>query len=840
MSRVTVGKVAPIPKGIWNSTSTYEKLNMVNKGGILYIAKDNVPIGTDVNNTNYWMKASEKLTIGSVTTVSATAGANATINEGTDGQILNLQIPRGIPGNESIDDMAGLGDTDKVWSADRSVKEIESVTGLQKITGWTPDKYIQTNLSTVDITVEKGNNLGYGYVIVSNVAAGDKFTINGSGASQGRLWAFIDSQNNVLSRANSNITARNLIITAPENSTALILNSNNFTFDCYKGTFTVPTVPKTTNTQQIANTQFVHLLTDDKADIIILKKEAGILNITDAKELVPDNAVIHFLPHQEMYGYDHMIYPGETKNILDQDGRNENNGYVPNAYLDVNGDVISHSSYHISEYTSISPNTVYTISGLTGNAACMCFYDITHNLLQESTIQYANRTKFSFTSPNNAYYCRVSMFKNTVKQNNYMIELGNNATTFEYHKLLPEVSGWTGINLNSYGKNLYYCTLNSRTYQGIEYTNDNGKVILNGTAEATSYWTTTSFLPQYEDLQVFQPGTYTCSCSKDTVELLIYELYPNRHYTVIARNYGKVTFTITKMTHIFVNLKIDSGLAFDNEDIKLQIELGEEATGYEQYSCTTLSFPFDLNEPIYGGWINLQTGRLTRSHILFRPTIQRKQSTNSYGISNWRFIPPQTAVNYTNLTAYSNAFIQSNVSISDVQDECFMIGQNEGYVRLKSERADTVAQAQEYIDSLGMYIVYELRETQPEIKTLTIEEEVQLSKGSNIICTDVDGTTSITYQADTKLYIDNKISEANNNIMSLFKNLFYVEKEPIATKNYTNTDYFVCDGHLCYALSNIPIGSALIYGENYFYTDITNIISGFRNEINTLNENVFS
>lgn len=125
-SRINVGKVCPIPKGNWTSTTTYEKLNMVNKGGVLYIAKDNVEANTAIENTNKWMQATGKTLVGNVETVSYTTGASVTTTTSVDGNtILNFRLPRGISGNDDLDDTAGSGDTDKVWSADKVDREIK-------------------------------------------------------------------------------------------------------------------------------------------------------------------------------------------------------------------------------------------------------------------------------------------------------------------------------------------------------------------------------------------------------------------------------------------------------------------------------------------------------------------------------------------------------------------------------------------------------------------------------------------------------------------------------------------------------------------------------------------
>ena len=125
-SRINVGKVCPIPKGNWTSTTTYEKLNMVNKSGVLYIAKQDVPANTAITNTNYWMQANGSLSIGTVETVSSSTLASATISDSTNGPVLNLSIPRGVTGNESIDDTKGFGDIDYVWSANKSYNEINN------------------------------------------------------------------------------------------------------------------------------------------------------------------------------------------------------------------------------------------------------------------------------------------------------------------------------------------------------------------------------------------------------------------------------------------------------------------------------------------------------------------------------------------------------------------------------------------------------------------------------------------------------------------------------------------------------------------------------------------
>ena len=60
------------------------------------------------------------LEVGTVETVSSTEGADVTMESTQTGAKINFKIPRGPSGSDDIDDTAGSGDTDKVYSADKT------------------------------------------------------------------------------------------------------------------------------------------------------------------------------------------------------------------------------------------------------------------------------------------------------------------------------------------------------------------------------------------------------------------------------------------------------------------------------------------------------------------------------------------------------------------------------------------------------------------------------------------------------------------------------------------------------------------------------------------------
>lgn len=87
------------------------------------------------------------------------------------------------------------------------------------------DGYITTNLSigaVVNLTPSYSGTFGH---IIIDAKEGDVFYVTGSGGNASRLWAFIDSDNKLLSVSLANITRTDEKIVAPTNAAKLISNS---------------------------------------------------------------------------------------------------------------------------------------------------------------------------------------------------------------------------------------------------------------------------------------------------------------------------------------------------------------------------------------------------------------------------------------------------------------------------------------------------------------------------------------------------------------------------------------------------------------------------------------
>lgn len=128
MANINLGKVALNTTGGWDSTTTYEKLDIVSYQGNSYIAKQNVPSGVSVTTgTNYWQLLAEKgetgTSVGDVIIASSTQPYQEEnklwIREGSDEEVEVLTV-------DDIDDSKGESDTDYVWSADKTQKAFYS------------------------------------------------------------------------------------------------------------------------------------------------------------------------------------------------------------------------------------------------------------------------------------------------------------------------------------------------------------------------------------------------------------------------------------------------------------------------------------------------------------------------------------------------------------------------------------------------------------------------------------------------------------------------------------------------------------------------------------------
>lgn len=113
-------------------------------------------------------------------------------------------------------------------------ERLQELSTSTELTGWVTNYYINLSGNTVDLNNPSRYENQYRY-LVADCTPGESFIINGAGGSGPRLWGFIDSSNNVLSKALSSAVGDGLILTAPANSAKLIINDHMTGGKCYRG-----------------------------------------------------------------------------------------------------------------------------------------------------------------------------------------------------------------------------------------------------------------------------------------------------------------------------------------------------------------------------------------------------------------------------------------------------------------------------------------------------------------------------------------------------------------------------------------------------------------------------
>ena len=131
------------------------------------------------------------------------------------------------------------------------VSSLKSALSLSEIV-FVDNKYINTQGSigsVVDLTPQTSTS---GMYSIFDVSEGNSIFLNATGGTAGRLWAFIDSANKLLSHADANAIGENLIVPIPTNATKCIVNIVGHSPDaCFYGYFPESNINK--NSTKIEN-----------------------------------------------------------------------------------------------------------------------------------------------------------------------------------------------------------------------------------------------------------------------------------------------------------------------------------------------------------------------------------------------------------------------------------------------------------------------------------------------------------------------------------------------------------------------------------------------------------
>lgn len=394
--------------------------------------------------------------------------------------------------------------------------------------------------------------------------------------------------------------------------------------------------------------------------------------------------------------------------------------------------------YGIGFPVAVSAETAYTLSFTnTGNGKISIgFYDASWNYLSDRD---GTTPPYTFTTPAGCAFAVFVVTPNvfsesskTASVKNVQLELGSTATSYAPYSNICPISGFAGLTAHRTGKNLF------------------------GGSYNTSY---SIFIPAGTEVTISidtheAPATQFRAYRADNTMIDFWSVSD----TALDGTRLKKTITFTENVY---SVKFQNASA-DN----IQIELGSTASAYSPYVGTSLSLTWSDHGAIYGGtaeWIGGDSWTVTVTHGVVDLGAQTWTQDSNY---SYRFIcktvnsmPVQTTNRQTPILCSEFAPITDGRSFANVPNDAIYLGYLAGeWDKVVFVHASEYSDASAFTAGVsGVQLYYPL--ATPTTFTITTTELFSLLQGENNLWSDA-GDVSVEYRADTKLFIEKKITAA--------------------------------------------------------------------------------
>ena len=340
------------------------------------------------------------------------------------------------------------------------------------------------------------------------------------------------------------------------------------------------------------------------------------------------------------------------------------------------------------------------------------------------------------------------------------------------------ISGYSNVKITRTGKNLAapFSVNGSGVSKGVTYDYTDNVITFNGTSTGSNASTLNKYFGGNNPVPIlFKAGvTYTVSLHgrvSFTNKLRI--IFTDHGSTVSyydSTDGGVWTFTPENdmlVTQAAIRLPI-SGSTVDIV-AKLQIEVGDTATSFEEYSGNAYEVSFESAGTVYGGTLDVMSGVLILTHKGYAVTDVSELTADTGASSGFRakivggHVKDDTASAQRSSQMCSHAPIVINAGSIGTSS-----GTSGAQVHPTSSNIyfylfgyDTIEDTKTYCQSqitagTPVTFVYPLAEPQTIQLTGT---QIKSLLGINNMWSDV-GDIDVEYRADTKLYINKKIQEA--------------------------------------------------------------------------------
>lgn len=321
------------------------------------------------------------------------------------------------------------------------------------------------------------------------------------------------------------------------------------------------------------------------------------------------------------------------------------------------------------------------------------------------------------------------------------------------------ISGFTAAKIKRTGKNLipypYYET--TKTVNGVTFTvNDDGTVTANGTATALA---TFAVVDRLRSGFAVPAGQYILSGCPSGGGDSTYQIRIGRTVNGADSQYGQdygsgLTFTRSDDGDIGIQIWVRQGQTVSNLVFRPMLRTVGDST-FEPYTADTYEVSFGGTR--YGGTLDVTTGKLT----VDRKTVLINSLTWTSGTASGRTYFKATVSDKVVMgTAQDNPLVTSNIvyggnyTVANMPNPSICQAPSSNELRIYDSTVSTLS------DMLSKYgtgqVCYYL--ATPIEVNLTPLDTIRTLYGANNIWSDTGGCT-VTYRADTGLYIDKKIAE---------------------------------------------------------------------------------
>ena len=576
-----------------------------------------------------------------------------------------------------------------------------------------------------------------------------------------------------------------------------------------------------------------------KADAIERTTSGSLVHLTDAGAYPVDSLSVGIDPVQDLHGYDAPWPAGGGKNLLpitlvglkswNTQGTWSNNVYTLN---DVTFTISTNTEGYVTKIvlngTASAGAPLVITETTTHNDWLGCIMNGAPSGSSGSTSYIAGWNETDSTGIGVFDFGSGATIPNTLQDKRFRLYIGNpsgavnsnrafypmirlasetDATFAPYSNICPIIGHANAVVTRS-GKNLLPNEITLSTTEKdvtFEPTADGG-IYIHGT-NSGNIWQT-RICKDYS----LKAGNYIISIGNNLPTNALVQIV-NRaenyaYYSILSTETSK-NFTVTKAMENDLRVRIaTSGTVTFNNTIYPMIRLASETDDtFETYKGTSVTISLDGTR--YGGTIDVLTGTLTVNEVLAPLTDIRTFTNGSAYLP--RIVISQNAVDYGK--AICSHF--QNVSSSNILTKPGVLVRSVHIiVNLTGEMYATGAEATNAFSAFltanpNFAVVYPLASP----VTVTLDPAtLSLLLGENNIWADTGDILNLTYRADTKTYIEQKVADTNCKTCEM---MTIVTDKMIAPDNLIVGDLVIVNDDLYKVInSNIASGEAMVIGTN--------------------------